>query len=141
MCDEDTPGPLHLRIQAWHESNKEPGYPLMEDFKSILIPRQHLLKTLEHRRPADELRAILREMKDKNEDLVIDDKHGDGMDVIEALDVYKTFHHLTRATDWGKVPWPCSCPTSHAHCACQHGTMFTSLSSIRKCHGLCQRNM
>ncbi len=27
----------------------------------------------------------------------------------------------------GKVPWLCSCPTSHMHCACKRGTKFTSL--------------
>ncbi len=67
---------------AW-QSNKEPGYPRMEDFKAILIPRQHLLKTLdpEPMRPVDELRAVLREMKDKYQDLVIYNEHEDGMDV------------------------------------------------------------
>jgi hypothetical protein len=78
---------------AW-QSNKEPGYPHLEDFKAILIPLQHLLKTLdpEPMRPVDELRAVLREIKDDNE-------HEDGMNVNEALDMDETFHHLTRATE------------------------------------------
>ena len=49
LCDESTA--LHLKIEAWHQNNKlsktSPGYPRSEDVKSILIPRQHLLKTLD----------------------------------------------------------------------------------------------
>jgi hypothetical protein len=50
-----------------------------------------ILKTLDPEpiRPMDELLAILRDMKDKYQDLVIDDEHDDGMDVNKALDVMR----------------------------------------------------
>ena len=40
-----------------------------------------------------------------------------------------SFHHLTRDSTqaWGKVPWPCSCVTSHGHCACKHAALLTSV--------------
>jgi hypothetical protein len=43
QCEEGAP--LHLKIESWHQNNKadgvEPGYPRMEDIKTVLIPRQH----------------------------------------------------------------------------------------------------
>ena len=66
-------------------------------------------------------------MKNENYYMVIENKHRPGVDVDKALDVYETFHHLTREDSWGKVPWPCTCPTSHAHCVCKHGPLLAAL--------------
>ena len=48
LCEDRTP--LHLKIQAWHSSNKRmgvsPGPPRLDNFKVLLMPRQHLLKAI-----------------------------------------------------------------------------------------------
>jgi hypothetical protein len=127
MCDELTP--LHLKIEAWHKANPERGSLTLDRFKTIMIPRQHILKTLdpEHTRPVAELRKALSPMKDEYLDVVIDNEHDPAMELEQVLDVYETFHHLTRDASWGKIPLPCSCVTCHAHCVCKHGTLFTSI--------------
>jgi hypothetical protein len=42
---------LDLKIEAWHQNNKAngvgQGYPDIKDVKSLLMPRQHLLKNLD----------------------------------------------------------------------------------------------
>ena len=49
MCEDSSA--LHLKITAWHQNNMlsgvGPGFPKMEDGKSILMPRKHLLKTID----------------------------------------------------------------------------------------------
>jgi hypothetical protein len=63
MCDYLTP--LHLKIEAWHKANPVPGKLTMDKFKTIIIPHQHVLKTLDldHIKPSDEFRTILAHMK------------------------------------------------------------------------------
>jgi hypothetical protein len=63
MCDDLTP--LHLKIEAWHKVNPVPGTLTMDKFKTIIIPRQHVLKTLDldHIKPSDEFHTILAHMK------------------------------------------------------------------------------
>ncbi len=70
MCNALTP--LHLKIKAWHKKYPEPGMPTMDKFRMICSPRQNFLNTLDpdHTRPVEELRAILRGMKDDYMDLL-----------------------------------------------------------------------
>ena len=112
LCDESTA--LHLKIEAWHQNNKlsntSPGYPRSEDVKSILFPRQHLLKSLDpfFTRTVQEVRAELQPMRTAYNELVLLGRHRPGIHVNDALDVYEKFHHVSRMTCWGDIPWPCS---------------------------------
>ena len=141
--DDDLPGDSRKRkwngrkeftlIKRWVTGPGEKAEMDSEDierekFKTVLFPRQHVLKTLDpdHTRSVAELRQILGPLKDDYMDL-LDNEHDEEMNIEQALDVYETFHHLTRDPTWGKVPWPCSCPTCHKHCVCKHGTLFTSI--------------
>jgi hypothetical protein len=105
MCDYLTP--VHLKIEAWHKANPVPGKLTMDKFKTIVIPRQHVLKTIdpEHSKPLDEVRTILACMKTQYMDL-LDNELEATMDIEQVLDRYETFHHMTRDNTWGKVPWP-----------------------------------
>jgi hypothetical protein len=64
MCDDLTP--VHLKIEAWHKANPDPGKLTMDKLKTIIILCQHVLKTLDpdHTKPLDALRTILATMKD-----------------------------------------------------------------------------
>ena len=49
LCEDKTP--LHLKIRAWHKNNERlsvsPGPPRIEQCKELLMPRHHLLKTID----------------------------------------------------------------------------------------------
>ena len=50
------------------------------------------------------------------------------MDVETLLDVYESFHMLSRATSWGPpVPLSCTCLDDYKNCVCCHGTLLASL--------------
>ncbi len=57
-------------------------------------------------------------------------KHKQGVQFHKALALYESFHHVSYESEWGKLrlPWPCSCPTSHAHCARKHVGLSAALS-------------
>ena len=95
MCDDLTP--LHLKIEAWHKANPVPGTLTMDKFKTIIIPHQHVLKTLDpdYKKPLDELRTNLACMKDDYMDL-LDNELEPGLNIEQVLDIFETFHHMTR---------------------------------------------
>ena len=49
LCEDKTP--IHLKIKAWHANNKRfsvtPVPPRLENFKELLMPRQHILKSID----------------------------------------------------------------------------------------------
>ncbi len=57
----------------------------------------------------------------------IKDYLDDGVDVHKALNMYASFHHLARDSSRAKIPWPCTCATSHSGCACKRGCLLISL--------------
>ncbi len=73
----------------------------MDKLKKLIIPRQHVLKTLDpdYTKPLDELsielRTMLARMKDDYMDL-IDNELDPGANIEQVLDIYETFHHMTR---------------------------------------------
>jgi hypothetical protein len=126
---------MHIKIEAcqWHQDNLtngiEGGYPHMEDIKSVLIPRQHILKALDlvYSKSVEEVRADLRALKESYVDMVLNNRYTAHMSVTECLNMYETFNHMERKTAWGAVPWPCSCTASHADCVCKHGALYTAV--------------
>jgi hypothetical protein len=125
--DDDTP--LHLKIRSWHESDGCPAHTYLADFKSILIPSQGLLRKLDPKEDMDntELGPILDELHQKWVRMVIDDERPDDMTVVEALELYKSFHWVRRAPDWGAVPLSCTCPTGYAHALCSETLLVASM--------------
>ncbi len=122
---------LHIKIEKWHEDNEikeiEVGFPQMEDIKTLLIPRQHVLKRIDpyNSKPIEDVRRELRSLKADYVNIVVNGNHPEEMGVSEALDLYETFHHLERKDSWGAVPWSCTCVNSH--CVCKHAGLITSV--------------
>ena len=69
-----------------------------------------------------------RPMKNDYQEQVVLGKDKQGVDVHKALALYESFHHLSYETSWGTLPWPCSCPMSHAHCECKAAGLVAALS-------------
>jgi hypothetical protein len=59
--------------------------------------------------------------------MVIDNERPDDMTVVEALELYKSFHWVRRAPDWGAVPLSCTCPTCYAHALCSETLLVASM--------------
>ncbi len=70
----------------------------MEDIKSVLMPRQHILKTRDpvYSKSVEEMRAELRALKESYVDMVLNNRYPADMNVTECLDIYETFHHVER---------------------------------------------
>jgi hypothetical protein len=118
QCDKDTP--LHLKILSWHESGGLPEHTYLEDLKSILIPSQGLLRKLDPREDMDTtmLGPVIDELHQKWVRMVVDNERADELTVVEALDLYKSFHWVRRAPEREAVPLNCSCPTCYANALC-----------------------
>ncbi len=61
----------------------------MEDIKSVLMPRQHLQKTLDpvFSKSVDEVHAELRALKEPYVEIVLNNRYPDDTSVIECLDI------------------------------------------------------
>jgi hypothetical protein len=121
--------PLHLKIKAWHKNQKRSGEPPSStkvfDFKSVILPRQHLLKKLDPagEKTVEEVNGALLSLVHEYLAMVVHDEATPDLGVEHALDVYES-HLLDRATTWGKVPVQCTCVHSCRDCICEHGTLF-----------------
>ncbi len=124
---------MNIKIETWYQDNMtnriKVGYTHMEDIKSVLMPQQHLLKTLDpvYSKSVEEVLAELWALKESYVEMVLNNRYPDYMSVTECLDIYLSFHHMERKATWGAVPWPCSCTSSHADCACKHGALLTAV--------------
>jgi hypothetical protein len=106
------------------------GHPHMEDIKSVLMPLQHLLKTLDlvyYSKLVQEVQAELRALKESYVEMVLDNRYPDDMSVTESLNMYESFNHMERKATWGAVLWPCLCTSSHADYASMHGALLTAV--------------
>jgi hypothetical protein len=101
----------------------------MEDIKTLLIPRQHVLKRINpsNSLPVEDVRRELRSLKAQYVNIGVNGNHPEEMGVSEALDLNETFHHLERKDSWGAVPWSCTCVNSHKHCVCKHAGLISSV--------------
>ena len=131
LCEDKTP--LHLKIRAWHSNNMRlavsPGPPRIENCKELLMPRQHLLKTIDPdgTKSVGEVIARLDPLARQYEQYVINDDYEQVLDLNDSLTVYESFHHLQYVASWGKVPYACSCEGSHADAVCEHAALVTSI--------------
>ena len=98
LCEDKTP--LHLKIRAWHTNNKRlgvsPGPPSIENCKELLMPRQHLLKTIDPdgTKSVGEVIARVDPLARQYEQYVINDDYEQVLDLNDSLTVYESFHHL-----------------------------------------------
>ncbi len=95
---------LHLKIAAWHENMRRLGQsPRLDlgDLKTILVPRQALLKRLDLTGELSvptvhtQLQPLVRQYKR----LVIQDQVDDDTDLRDVLMIYNYFHQLNRAPE------------------------------------------
>jgi hypothetical protein len=93
------------------------------------MPRQHILKHYDPdgTKSVEEVRASLDHAMREYCNIVIENKEADGLSVLEVLDIYETFHMLSRATTWAPVPISCTCPECAKDCICSHGTLLASV--------------
>ncbi len=70
----------------------------MEDIKTLLIPRQHVLKRIDpsNSLPVEDVRRELRSLKAQYVNIVVNGNHPEEMGVSEALDLYETWRGRTR---------------------------------------------
>jgi hypothetical protein len=131
LCENKTP--LHLKIRAWHTNNKRlgvtPGPPRIENCRELLMPRQHLLKTIDPdgNMPVGEVIARLDPLARQYEQCVINNDYEQVLDLHDSLTVYESFHHLQYVASWGPVPYSCSCEGSHADAVCEHAALVTAI--------------
>jgi hypothetical protein len=103
--------------------------PGLWDLKTILVPRQALLKRLD---PTGELlvptrSTQLQPLVRQYERLVIQDRVDADTDLKDALKIYNNFHQLNRAPDWGAIPLSCTCRVCFGNCVRKHTLLFVSL--------------
>ena len=93
------------------------------------MPLQHLLKAIDpdFTKSTEFVLERLGPLQAQYEQYVLNDEYEQVLDINDALDVYESFHHLTRDVMWGKVQLCCTCKGSHAHAVCEHATLFTAM--------------
>ncbi len=81
------------------------------DLKTILVPRQALLKRLDPtgERSVPTVRMQLQQLVRQYERLVIQDRVDADTDLRDALKIYNYFHQLNRAPEWGEITLSCTC--------------------------------
>jgi hypothetical protein len=101
----------------------------LSDLKTVLMPRRSLLIKLDPDDKCDaaEMRELIRPYADQYRRVVLRDQIPIGMDVKEALKVYRNFKLLRAAPSWGDVPVSCNCKTCFPHCVCADSLLLVSL--------------
>jgi hypothetical protein len=102
-----------------------------EWLKSVLMPAQHILKKLDpkNQHSVEEVISDLQPLQDQYLNLVVCN-HPDlvpGINIKEALKIYKSFHLLKKASTWGDVPVQCTCCECFKNCVCTHCVLFNSM--------------
>ena len=95
----------------------------------MLIPSQRLLRKLDPAEDMDcrELGSTVGDLAQKRVRMVIDDERPDDMNVIEALDLYKCFHWVRHAPDWGDLPLNRTCKTCHCNGLCSETLLLAGV--------------
>ena len=130
--DNDTP--LHLKLVIYHENRLREGddMPLdWSDCKTVLMPRQHLLKKLDPSGLLNvpQLRSRLKPLVEDFERLVLKDVAPPGLTIKKALEIYGHFNLIRFMPDWteNEIPVSCSCKTCLNNCVCRCTLLFGAL--------------
>jgi hypothetical protein len=59
--------------------------------------------------------------------LIINDTLDPRLDVKKALRIYKKWHLISSAPQWGRIPLSCNCRVCFPHCVCQCTLLLASL--------------
>ncbi len=109
--------PLHLKIGAWPDDQKQSGSATRLDIgeiKMVLVPRQALLQKLD---PSGELtvplvrirlEALVCQLEYEKFIRVLHDRV-EASTSLDALKIYNYFHQLSRAPTWGEICVSCTC--------------------------------
>jgi hypothetical protein len=126
--------PLHLKLVIYHENRIREGLDMQLDWsdtKTVLLPRQHLLKKLD---PAGvlnvpQLREKLRPLVSEYERVVLKDVVPPGMDICQALKIYGYFHLIRYMQEWteNEIPVACSCKVCLTNCVCRCTLLFAAI--------------
>ena len=85
--------PIHLQIVAWHEDVQQVAGKIpvkITDIKTILMPRQHVLRRLDPHgdRDANEMCLMFVDLVNQYMDTVKDGRIPPELDVNQVLDIY-----------------------------------------------------
>lgn len=134
MGSGEEAAPIHLKIRAWHgdmELAEDSTSLKLSDIKTLLMPRQHILKRFDPfgTKSVEEVTELLYDAYEGYLLYVIKaEAPPDEMSIEELMDIYETFHMLSRATSWGgKVPVSCTCLECIKNCVCCHGVLMASV--------------
>jgi hypothetical protein len=107
------------------------------DCKTVLIPRQHLLKKLDPSGLLNvpQLCEKLRPLVSDFERLVLKDVAQPGLDISRALEIYLNFNLIRFVSEWteNEIPVSCSIITCLSNCACSCTLLFGD--SVAECSG------
>ncbi len=134
----DAKTPLHLKLLMYHEERERQGRAMdihLSDVKTVLMPRQHVLKALDPNgtATAEELRAKIVPLARIYHAVVLKDQLPADKGVEEALGIYRNFHMLVYTPDWSEndIPVACSCKTCHGHCICTRTLLYGAVFEPR----------
>jgi hypothetical protein len=96
------------------------------------MPRQALLKKLDPLETllVPEVHTMLAPYVIKYQQLVLQDRPAADMDINLKLQIYKSFHQLTRQPTWGDVQIGCTCEVYFPSCVCRCIPLFASLFNL-----------
>ena len=103
--------PLHLKIKAYHadvaNGVREKSSLKQSDIKELLMPRDWYLKSIDPdgKRPFGEVKLQIVKRAHQYFDLVRSRKAEGQYELLDALELYKSFHLIQRQTSWGDFPW------------------------------------
>ena len=129
-CSDDTA--LHLKIRAWIEDCQTTGTGpkiTLGAIQILIMPRQSTLRRLD---PSGS-KTIERVRYELNDDAyyymqqIIDNKIPADATVHSVLDIYETWHMISRQLTWSPVPLSCTCLDSSKNCICVHTTLCASI--------------
>ena len=93
------------------------------------MPRDWYLKSIDPdgKRPFGEVKLQIVKRAHQYFDLVHSRKTEGEMDLLDALDLYGSFHLIQRQTTWGDFPWGCICLRCQKWTLCEHTSLMASL--------------
>ena len=127
--------PLHLKIKAYHadvaKGLKKKSALKISNVMELLMPRDWYLKSLDPggKRPLAEVQALVSARADQYWDLCREGTTQGQFGLLDALDLYESFHMIQLHDDWDEegFPWGCVCLRCQKWTLCEHSALIASL--------------
>ena len=127
--------PLHLKIKAYHadvaKGLKKKSALKISNVMELLMPRDWYLKSLDPggKRPLAEVQALVSARADQYWDLCREGTTQGQFGLLDALDLYESFHMIQLHDDWDEegFPWGCVCLRCQKWTVCEHSALLASL--------------